>query len=61
MTGFHTATARTLRIQLMQGIQPELMQVNARDDITPLVGGHGPHRGRRSWTRPQWSYDDETR
>ena len=33
MTGFHTATASELRIPLMQGVSPELMQVNARDDI----------------------------
>ncbi len=33
MTGFHTAMEGTLRIPLMQGISPELMQVNTRDDI----------------------------
>ncbi len=33
MTGFHTATEDTLKINLMQGISPELMQVNTRDDI----------------------------
>ena len=33
MTGFHTATASELRIPLMQGVSPELMQVNTRDDI----------------------------
>ena len=33
MTGFHTATGPELRIPLMQGVSPELMQVNARDDI----------------------------
>ena len=32
MTGFHTATEPTLRIPLMQGISPELLQVNERDD-----------------------------
>lgn len=34
MTGFHTACAHTLSIPLMQGISPELMAVNDRDDIT---------------------------
>ena len=33
MTGFHTATEGALEIPLMQGISPELMQVNTRDDI----------------------------
>jgi len=32
MTGFHTATSGPLSIRLMQGISPELMQVNTRDD-----------------------------
>ena len=34
MTGFHIATDGELAIHLMQGISPELMQVNTRDDIT---------------------------
>ncbi len=33
MTGFHTAAAGALEIPLMQGISPELMEVNTRDDI----------------------------
>lgn len=33
MTGFHTATEGALEIPLMQGISPELMEVNTRDDI----------------------------
>ena len=33
MTGFTTAEGPQLRIPLMQGVSPELMQVNARDDI----------------------------
>ncbi len=33
MTGFTTAESPQLRIPLMQGVSPELMQVNARDDI----------------------------
>ena len=33
MTGFHTATGGALEIPLMQGISPELMEVNTRDDI----------------------------
>ena len=33
MTGFHTASGGPLSIPLMQGISPELMQVNTRDDI----------------------------
>lgn len=32
MTGFHTATEGPLSIPLMQGVSPELMQVNERDD-----------------------------
>ena len=32
MTGFHTATGEALSIPLMQGVSPELMQVNERDD-----------------------------
>lgn len=33
MTGFYTASTGELKIPLMQGISPELMQVNTRDDI----------------------------
>ena len=33
MTGFHTAEGTTLSIPLMQGISPELLQANTRDDI----------------------------
>ncbi len=33
MTGFYTAAGETLEIPLMQGISPELMQVNTRDDM----------------------------
>ena len=33
MTGFHTAAEGALRIPLMKGISPELMEVNTRDDI----------------------------
>ena len=33
MTGFHTATGDSVTIPLMQGISPELMEVNTRDDI----------------------------
>lgn len=33
MTGFHTACGGSLSISLMQGISPELMKVNTRDDI----------------------------
>ena len=33
MTGFHTASGGPLAIPLMQGISPELMAVNTRDDI----------------------------
>ena len=32
MTGFHTAEDGPLSICLMQGISPELLQVNTRDD-----------------------------
>ena len=34
MTGFYTAHGDTVTIPLMQGISPELMEVNTRDDIT---------------------------
>ncbi len=33
MTGFHTASGGPLAIPLMQNVSPELLQVNARDDI----------------------------
>ncbi len=33
MTGFHTASGGELSVELMRGISPELMEVNARDDI----------------------------
>ena len=33
MTGFHTAAGPTVTIPLMEGISPELMQVNTRDDM----------------------------
>jgi len=33
MSGFYTATGKTLSIPLMQGISGELIQVNTRDDI----------------------------
>ena len=33
MTGFHTAAGGPLSISLMQGVSPELMEVNTRDDI----------------------------
>ncbi len=33
MTGFHTAAGGPLSIPLMQGVSPELMEVNTRDDI----------------------------
>ena len=33
MTGFYTATEKTLSIPLMKGISPELMEPNTRDDI----------------------------
>ncbi|MEG0268910.1 MAG: 1,3-beta-galactosyl-N-acetylhexosamine phosphorylase [Clostridia bacterium] len=33
MTAFHTATGSELRIALMKGISPELMEANTRDDI----------------------------
>ncbi|MEG0770106.1 MAG: 1,3-beta-galactosyl-N-acetylhexosamine phosphorylase [Ruthenibacterium sp.] len=34
MTGFYTATGGALSIPLMQGISPELLAANTRDDIT---------------------------
>ena len=46
MTGFHTATGPELRIPLMQGVSPELMQVNTRDDIHRWWEVMDRHRGR---------------
>ena len=34
MTGFHTAAGESVTIPLMQGVSPELLEVNTRGDIT---------------------------
>ena len=57
MTGFTTAEGPQLRIPLMQGVSPELMQVNTRDDIHRW----GEVMDRTEGTvvdTAQWSYAD---
>ena len=58
MTGFHTATASELRIPLMQGVSPELMQVNTRDDIHRWWEVMDRTEGTVVDTA-QWSYADD--
>ena len=60
MTGFHTAVADSLSIPLMQGISPELMAVNTRDDIKRWWEVVDRTAGRV--VPPQdWSYDEKSR
>lgn len=59
MTGFHTAVADSLSIPLMQGISPELMAVNTRDDIKRWWEVVDRTAGRV--VPPQdWSYDEKS-
>ena len=59
MTGFHTAVADSLSIPLMQGISPELMAVNTRDDIKLWWEVVDRTAGRV--VPPQdWSYDEKS-
>ncbi|MEG2843020.1 MAG: 1,3-beta-galactosyl-N-acetylhexosamine phosphorylase, partial [Ruthenibacterium sp.] len=59
MTGFQTATGKTLRINLMQGVSKELMQVNTRDDIKRWW--EVMDRSSGSIVAPEdWQYDEAT-
>ena len=59
MTGFYTAVADSLSIPLMQGISPELMAVNTRDDIKRWWEVVDRTAGRV--VPPQdWSYDEKS-
>ncbi|MEG2596152.1 MAG: 1,3-beta-galactosyl-N-acetylhexosamine phosphorylase [Ruthenibacterium sp.] len=59
MTGFKTATGKTLRINLMQGVSKELMQVNTRDDIKRWW--EVMDRSSGSIVAPEdWQYDEAT-
>ena len=59
MTGFTTAEGPQLRIPLMQGVSPELMQVNTRDDIHRWWEVMDRTEGTVVDTA-QWSYADGT-
>ncbi len=59
MTGFHTATDGELAIHLMQGISPELMQVNTRDDITRWWEVMDRTTG-QPLSPDRWHYDENT-
>ncbi|MEG2118929.1 MAG: 1,3-beta-galactosyl-N-acetylhexosamine phosphorylase, partial [Pseudoflavonifractor sp.] len=59
MTGFHTATADRVEIPLMQGISPELMQVNTRDDIARWWEVIDRSAG-GVLAPADWSYDETT-
>ena len=59
MTGFHTATADTLSIKLMQGISEELLEVNTRDDIKRWWEVMDRTAGEIVPT-DCWSYDEST-
>ena len=59
MTGFHTATADTLSIKLMQGISEELLEVNTRDDIKRWWEVMDRTAGEIVPT-DSWSYDEST-
>jgi len=59
MTGFHTATGESLSIRLMQGISPELMQVNTRDDCKRWWEVMDRTTG-QSVPAGDWHYDAQT-
>ena len=59
MTGFHTATGGPLPIPLMQGISPELMEVNTRDDIKRWWEVMDRTEG-RPIPADAWDYSSET-
>ncbi len=57
MTGFHTAAGGALEIPLMQGISPELMAVNTRDDIRRWWEVMDRTTG-QSLSPDRWRYDE---
>ena len=59
MTGFRTATEGKLAIKLMEGISPELMQVNTRDDIKRWWEVMDRTTGEPIST-DAWHYEEET-
>ncbi len=59
MTGFHTATGGPLSIPLMQGVSPELMEVNTRDDIRRWWEVIDRSTGQVVPTT-DWRYDEKT-
>ncbi len=58
-TGFKTASGGELRIELMQGISRELMQVNTRDDIKRWWEVMDRTLG-QPISPDEWSYDEES-
>ena len=59
MTGFHTAGGGPLTIRLMQGVSPELMAVNDRDDIRRWWEVMDRTTG-RSLSPDAWRYDADS-
>ncbi|MEG1365831.1 MAG: 1,3-beta-galactosyl-N-acetylhexosamine phosphorylase [Oscillospiraceae bacterium] len=59
MTGFNTAAGKSLRINLMQGVSKELMQVNTRDDIKRWWEVMDRSQG-TVVPANEWSYDEKT-
>ena len=59
MTGFHTASEGALSIPLMQGISPELMEVNTRDDCKRWWEVMDRTTG-QPLSGDEWRYDAET-
>ncbi len=59
MTGFHTAVGGPLSISLMQGISPELMEVNTRDDMKRWWEVMDRTTG-EPISPDAWDYDPET-
>lgn len=59
MTGFCMANDKTLRINLMQGVSDELMQVNTRDDIKRWWEVMDRSKGTVVPSN-EWSYDEKS-
>lgn len=59
MTGFHTAGENALSIPLMQGVSPELMAVNDRDDICRWWEVMDRTTG-RPLSAHDWTYDADS-
>lgn len=59
MTPFYTATADELRIPLMRGLYPDMLEPNTRDDITRWWEVMDRTTG-EAVPAGQWSYDGET-